>query len=79
MHNGILDTEKIFEKIELMISMARLTPNLVNASQKSEKTQAKASDLNLLPYRVWVQIPSISRLFFSFFHFILLAITKLKV
>ena len=32
-HNGILDTEKIFEKIELRVSMARLTSNLVNASQ----------------------------------------------
>ena len=29
-HNGILDTEKIFEKIELGVSMAS---NLVNASQ----------------------------------------------
>ena len=36
-HNGILDTEKIFKKIELRLSMARLTPNLVNASQKNEK------------------------------------------
>ena len=36
-HNGILDTEKIFKKIEVRVSMARLTPNLVNASQKSEK------------------------------------------
>ena len=33
MHNGILDTEKIFEKIELGVSMARLTSNLVNTSQ----------------------------------------------
>ena len=33
MHNGILDTEKIFEKIELGVSMARLTSNWVNASQ----------------------------------------------
>ena len=41
-HNGILDTEKIFKKIELMISMARLTPNLVNASQKSEKKVKKS-------------------------------------
>ena len=42
LHNGILDTEKIFKKIELMISMARLTPNLVNASQKSEKKVKKS-------------------------------------
>ena len=41
LHNGILDTEKIFKKIELMISMARFTPNLVNASQKSEKKVKK--------------------------------------
>ena len=32
-HNGILDTEKIFEKIELMISMGSLTFNLVIASK----------------------------------------------
>ena len=31
-HNGILDTEKIFGKIELMISMGSLTFNLVIAS-----------------------------------------------
>ena len=41
-HNGILDTEKIFKKIEFMLSMARLTPNLVNASQKSEKKSKKS-------------------------------------
>ena len=42
LHNGILDTEKIFKKIELRVSMARLTPNLVNASQKSEKKWKKS-------------------------------------
>ena len=32
-HNGQLGTEKIFKKVELGVSMARLTSNLVNASQ----------------------------------------------
>ena len=33
LHNGQLGTEKIFKKVELGVSMARLTSNLVNASQ----------------------------------------------
>ena len=33
MHNGQLGTEKIFKKVELGVSMARLTSNSVNASQ----------------------------------------------
>ena len=49
-HNGILDTEKIFEKIELMISMGSLTFNLVIASKIKWKKWKKKSwkwwDLN---------------------------------
>ena len=33
LHNGLSRTVKIFKKIELGVSMARLTSNLVNASQ----------------------------------------------
>ena len=33
MHNGLSRTENIFKEIELRVSMARLTSNLVNAGQ----------------------------------------------
>ena len=41
-HNGILDTEKIFEKIELMISMDSLTFNLVIACKIKWKKWKKS-------------------------------------
>ena len=41
-HNGILDTEKIFGKIELMISMGSLTFNLVIASKIKWKKWKKS-------------------------------------
>ena len=40
-HNGLSRTEKIFKKVELRVSMDRLTPNLVNASQKKWKKVKK--------------------------------------
>ena len=40
-HNGLNRTVKIFEKIELGVSMARLTSNLVNASQIKQKKWKK--------------------------------------
>ena len=45
-HNGILDTEKIVEKIELGVSMARLTSNLVNASQIKWKKWKKDFEIS---------------------------------
>ena len=42
LHNGQLRTEKIFKKVELEVSMASLTPNLENVSQKSEKKRKKS-------------------------------------
>ena len=41
LHNGLNRTVKIFEKIELWVSMARLTSNLVNASQNKWKKWKK--------------------------------------
>ena len=41
LHNGLSRTEKIFKKVELRVSMDRLTPNLVDASQKKWKKVKK--------------------------------------
>ena len=38
-------TIKIFKKVELWVSMARLTPNLVNASQKKWKKRKKGFEI----------------------------------
>ena len=45
MHNGQLGTEKIFKKVELGVSMARLTSNLVNASQIKWKKWKKGIEI----------------------------------
>ena len=42
MHNGILDTEKIFEKIESMVSMGSFDSNLDNASKIKWKKGQKS-------------------------------------
>ena len=44
-HNGMSRTIKIFKKVELWVSMARLTPNLVNASQKKWKKRKKGFEI----------------------------------
>ena len=41
LHNGLSRTVKIFRKIVLWVSMARLTSNLVNASQNKWKKWKK--------------------------------------
>ena len=46
MHNGLLGTEKIFQKIELGVSMARLTLNLVNPAQNKCKKRKKSRELD---------------------------------
>ena len=50
MHNGFLGTEKIFQKVELLVSMGSLTLNLVNPTQNKCKKKKKKSwtwwDLN---------------------------------
>ena len=45
LHNGMSRTIKIFKKVELWVSMARLTPNLVNASQKKWKQRKKGFEI----------------------------------
>ena len=45
MHNGMSRTIKIFKKVKLWVSMARLTPNLVNASQKKWKKRKKGFEI----------------------------------
>ena len=45
LHNGMSRTIKIFKKVELWVSMARLTPNLVNASQKKWKKRKKGFEI----------------------------------
>ena len=46
MHNGQLGTEKIFKKVELGVSMARLTSNLVIASQIKRKKWKKDLEIS---------------------------------
>ena len=41
MHNGQIGTEKIFEIFELSVSMGKMNPNLVSASQNKCKKRKK--------------------------------------
>ena len=41
LHNGQIGTEKIFEIFELSVSMGKMNPNLVSASQNKCKKRKK--------------------------------------
>ena len=51
-HNGLLGTEKIFQKIELLVSMGRLTLNLVNPAQIKCKKRKKCLELD----EIWTRV-----------------------
>ena len=46
LHNGFLGTEKIFQKVELLVSMGSLTLNLVNPAQNKCKKRKKSRELD---------------------------------
>ena len=51
-HNGFLGTEKIFQKVELLVSMGSLTLNLVNPAQNKCKKRKKSRELD----EIWTQV-----------------------